>query len=84
MSAEQEVWPFILGGTNYQMRFDYDGNGNQIYIGWAQTGAQSSDPTWRIMQQVFNGSNQVTQIIWPNGSTGFGWIWDNRATYSYS
>jgi len=81
-----ELWPFILGSTDNTMKFDYDVNGNQIYIGWAQTGTQSSDPYWRIMQQVFNASNQVTDIKWPNGSTGFGWVWDHRAdgTYTYS
>ena len=76
--------PFIVNATNFTMKFDYDANGNQIYVGWAQTGTPTSDPFWRIMKQVFNGANQVTDIVWPNGSTGFGVVWDNRATYSYS
>lgn len=75
--------PFIINATNYTMKFDYDGNGNQIYVGWAQTGTVSSNESWRIMKQVFNGSNQVTDILWPNGSTGFGASWDLRTTYSY-
>lgn len=79
-----EVWPFILGSTNNTIKMDYDGNGNQIYVGWAQTGTATSDPYWRIMQQTFNASNQVTDIKWPNGSTGFGSVWDNRTTYTYS
>jgi len=79
-----DTWPFILGSTNFTMKFDYDGNGNQIYVGWAQTGSLSSDTAWRIMQQTFNGSNQVTDIKWPGGSTGFGSVWDNRTTYTYS
>lgn len=79
-----DTGPFIQAGTNFTMKFDYDINGNQIYVGWAQTGTLSSASTWRIMQQVFNGSNQVTDIKWPGGSTGFGLIWDNRASYSYS
>ena len=83
--ATPDTWPFLSGGTNYTMAFDYDVNGNQIYVGWAQPGANQSDATsWRIMQQVFNGSNQVTQILWPNASTGFGFQWTNRANYSYS
>jgi hypothetical protein len=80
----QDVWPFISGGTNYTMKFDYDGSGNQIYVGWAQTGSASSDSAWRIMQQTFNGSNQLTDVKWPNGSTAFGFVWDNRASaYTY-
>lgn len=84
MSITPELWPFISGATNFTMKFDYDANGNQIYVGWAQTGSLSSDSTWRIMQQTFNASNQVTDIKWPNGSTGFGLVWDNRASYTYS
>ena len=80
----QDVWPFIQGSTNYTMKFDYDGSGNQIYVGWAQTGSASSDSAWRIMQQTFNGTNQLTDLKWPNGSTAFGLVWDNRASYSYS
>jgi YD repeat-containing protein len=79
-----DVWPFIQGSTNFTMKFDYDGTGNMIYCGWAQTMSASSDPTWRIMQQTFNGSNQMTDIKWPNGSTAFGFIWDNRASLSFS
>lgn len=80
----QDVWPFILGGTNNTMKFDYDINGNMIYTGWAQTGTDSSSTGWRIMQQTFNASNQLTDIKWPSGSTAYGFIWDSRTGYSYS
>lgn len=82
--ATNQIWPFILGATNFTMKFDYDGNGNQIYVGWAQAGEVSSSTNWRIMKQVFNGSSQVTDIQWPNASTSFIFTWDNRTTYSYS
>lgn len=82
--AINDVWPFVLGGTNNTMKFDYDGSGNMIYTGWAQTGTASSDPNWRIMQQTFNGTNQMTDIKWPNGSTSYNFIWDSRSSYSYS
>lgn len=80
----QDVWPFIQGSTNYTMKFDYDASGNQIYVGWSQTGSLSSDAAWRIMQSTFNVTNQLTDIKWPNGSTAFGFIWDNRASLSFS
>ena len=83
-ASQSDLWPFISGSTNFTMAFDYDGNGNQIYVGWAQTGTLQSETGWRIMQQTFNGANQLTSLQWPNGSTGFGLIWNNRTTYSYS
>lgn len=79
----QDTWPFLLQGTGLTMKFDYDGTGNMIYTGWAQTGSASSDSVWRIMQQTFNGTNQLTDVKWPGGSTGFGSVWDNRALLSY-
>lgn len=82
--ATTDVWMFVMGSTNFTLAFDYDGSGNQIYIGWAQPGTAKSSATWRIMKQVFNGSNQTTDIQWPSASTAFSFIWDNRATYTYS
>lgn len=84
MSAPTDVWAFISGSTNFTIAFDYDGSGNQIYVGWAQPGTSQSASGWRIMQQVFNGSNQAVSILWPNASTGFSFTWANRVTYSYS
>lgn len=80
----QDVWPFISGATNYTLKFDYDSNGNQIYVGWTQAGTASSATGWRLMKQTFNGSSQVTDITWPSASTAFSFIWDSRTTYTYS
>lgn len=74
---------FIAQATNFTMKFDYDGSGNQTYLGWTQPGSLTSDASWRIMKQTFNGSNQLTDVSWANGSTGFGAVWDSRASYSY-
>lgn len=82
--ASYDVWPFIAGGTNYTMAFDYDGNGSQIYVGWVQPGTGQSTTGWRIMQQTFNGSNQPTDIKWPSASTAFNFIWSQRTSYTYS
>lgn len=82
--AINDVWPFILGATNQTIRMDYDGSGNNVYIGWATPGTASSADGWRLMRQTFNGTGQMTIIEWPNASTAFTFIWDNRALYSYS
>lgn len=75
--------PFLQQMPQYAMAFDYDASGNQIYIGWSQPGVQKSEAHWRIMKQTFNASNQVTDILWPNNSIAFRYIWDNRASLTY-
>lgn len=82
--ASTDVWPFISGGTNYTMAFDYDGSGLQIYVGWTQPGTAQSATGWRIMKQTFNGSSQLTDVQWPSANTSFSFIWNSRTTYIYS
>jgi hypothetical protein len=78
---------FVAANNNLIVRFDYDGNGNQIYIGWALPGTATSDAGWRILQQNFSGNN-MTGTAFPNvngaPSGAFSFIWDNRASYAYS
>jgi hypothetical protein len=70
----------------YQQAFDYTGSpdGSQpVYIGWAPTGALTSDAKWSIRKLSYDGSNRVTNIQYASGDTGFKKIWDNRASYTY-
>lgn len=82
--ATTDTWPFFQAGTNLTLAFDYDGSGNQIYVGWAPAGTAQASTGWRIMKQVFNASNQVTDIQWPSASPAFNFIWNSRTTYTYS
>lgn len=75
---------FDFSQGNFKVKQDYDSNNNAIYIGWAQPGTATSDSAWRILRQSFNASNLMTGTDFPNGSPGFAWVWDNRASYSYS
>lgn len=80
---------FVAANNNFMIRSDYDGSGNQIYIGWAQPGAATSDTSWRILKQNFNGNNQMTDTQFPqdsggNPSAAFSFAWDNRTSYAYS
>ena len=70
----------IPGFRAYTKRFDYDLNGNCIYMGWAQLGSATSEKKWTIIKFTVNGSNQTTGALM---STPDGAIWDNRATESY-
>lgn len=76
-------WPFIGVAQNYTVAYDYDSSGNLIYQGWVQPGAAKSETGWRIMHQVFNASNKLTDVVWPQQSTAFNFIWNLRTTYDY-
>ena len=67
----------------FTTKFDYDVNGNLVYIGIARGGSLTSDPKWFIKQLNYSGSS-LAGIACANGSIDFTAVWDNRATYSYS
>lgn len=75
---------FNYSQGNFILRQDFDASGNSTYVGWAQPGTLTSDSRWRILRQTFNGSNQMTATAFPGGSPAFAFVWDNRATYSFS
>lgn len=82
--ANYDVWSFLSQANNYTIKMDYDGSGNQIYIGWTQPGSATSDTAWRIQKVTYNASNTPTDYQWPSASTSFNFVWDNRTTYTYS
>lgn len=59
-----------------EQRFDWDGNGNLIYQGWAhKRNVATSAPQWMVAKLTYDASNQVTRIqILQNV------IWDDRAS----
>ena len=72
-----------LGGSAF--RSEIDGNGNFVYIGYALPGSLTSESKWQIQKFLFDGTfNVPLSITFPNGNSHHDFIWDNRATYSYS
>jgi len=67
----------------YTTKFDYDVNGNLVYIGIAPAGKATSDTQWFIKQLSYSGSN-LANIGCANGQIAFDKIWDNRASYTYT
>jgi hypothetical protein len=69
-----------------KFRGEYSG-GNIIYKGYARPGTATSTAAWQIAKLTYSGSS-ITQIDWPqNGSIAsseFIFVWDDRATYTYS
>lgn len=52
------------------------------YIGESKPGTATSTALWRIKKIFVSGT--ATSITFPNGSDDFSYIWDNRASLSYS
>ena len=62
---------------------------NLIYKGLARPGSDSADAVWQISFYTYDMSNNVISIQWPqdangNSSNDYQFIWDNRASLTYS
>lgn len=87
------TWTYVFDYSqgNLIQRIDYDANNNAIYIGWAQPGTATSVAGWRIVQNTYtspNGTPVFTNSGFPQisgqPSGAFSFIWDNRASLTYS
>lgn len=70
-------------------RGQYDGNNNLIYKGVARPGADPSVAEWQICFLTYDGSDNLLSVTWPQNAQGvasqaYEFIWNNRATYTYS
>lgn len=63
---------------------EFDGNNNPIYIGRAPAGSAKTDAVWQIRRLTFDGNNNPTDIKYANGSPEFAFVWNDRASFSYS
>lgn len=68
---------------------DYVGGQNLIYSAFARPGSLTSAAKWQISKHTYDGNNNITSTKWPldaNGkaSSEYIFVYDNRATYTYS
>lgn len=80
---------FIVQDSEVAVRVEYDVSGNPIYVGRAKVGSAEGSLVWQISEQTFDGSNNLTEVNWPqnsegNASSNYEFSWTNRATYTYS
>lgn len=83
--AERDIYQAI-SDTDIIM-IDYDGSGNQLYIGTAAPGSATSDAVWRIKTILYTtaGGNTVqSAVLFADGSPAYHAVWDNRSLLSYS
>lgn len=65
------------------LQFDYAGGSNLIYVGSAPPGVATSFAGWQIRKFTYDGSSNITSILYANGLTTYNLVWDDRATYTY-
>ena len=68
---------------NFTTVLDYDGSGNLIYSGKAEPGTSKTVGAWQIKKYTYSGDN-LTDIQFAGGKGDFIYIWNNRASLSYS
>ena len=68
----------------YRTSVTYDVSSNPIYYGEALPGTAKSDSKWRIKKNTYDGSGNLTDIEWADGTYLFNKVWDDRANYTYS
>jgi len=63
----------------YRSKFDWDANGNPIYVGYAPRGLDTSSAEWIISKIVWDANGNPTDIL----MSVPGQIWDNRTSVVY-
>jgi len=86
LDAQGRVIPASF--TAQSFRGDSTGT-NLIYEGYARPGSATSAAVWQIRKHAYDGSNNRTSTLWPQNTAGlantdYQFIWDNRASLTYS
>jgi hypothetical protein len=76
--------PTFDGSLFLEKRMENDANGNPIYVGLARPGTATSAALWFITKQTYDGNNSVTHQQFPSDIPGFAYVWDDRASLTYS
>ena len=68
---------------------DYLLGQNLIYSGFARPGALTSEAKWQVSFHTYDANDNITSTTWPQNSSGnasseYEFVWDDRATYTYS
>lgn len=78
-----------LEGKGLRIELDYAGRTDcqPVYVGYAEPGLLTSDPSWKIMFLEYDGTLDDGCLIrrtWADGDTFYDNVWDNRTTLLYS
>lgn len=70
------------GDSILQVRIDYAGGSDPIYIGWAYPGANYTHAKWRIVKVTWVSSNP-TEVQFADQVSTFIKVWNDRTSYDY-
>jgi len=71
-------------GAPLIIRVSYNANQDIEYIGYAAPGSATDECLWKIFSLIYDGNDNIVQVIFAKGTRKFDKIWDNRADYTYS
>ena len=74
----------LVEEREYTQKIAYDASNNPIYVGYATPGTSTSESKWKIQKITYDASNNPTDVQYPNGDSGFNYVWDKRSDYQYS
>lgn len=74
----------IPGDLVHTKKFEADGSGRILYMGYSTPGKATSAKTWLIKKMTYDGNGFQTDEQFANGNAEFDKNWDSRANYQYS
>jgi hypothetical protein len=80
---------FIVYNSETMILCENDADGNCIYLGRAKVGSATNEAVWQISYHTYDASGSLTAKLWPINpsgaeSTEYEFMWDSRASYTYS
>lgn len=66
------------------VQMDFDANGNVIFYGISEPGADINSTIWQIKKLVYSGTGNLLSVLWANGKSDFSNAWSARAGLAYS
>jgi len=64
-----------------EIRIDYSGGTNPIYVGWAIPGSLAGSTVWKIIKLTWDGNDNPTRVQHASDAPSYSYEWDERATY---
>ena len=71
-------------GAQLINQISYNASQDIEYVGYAAPGSATSETVWKIIKIIYDGNDNIVQVLFAEGTRKFDKEWDERASYSYS